>query len=136
MSSPDEVRAMIEGAGGKVTDGALLPDGSGFMTASFPLPKTHWIYEAAADGFTGAPPMPFRMGASDPRRQKFSEMVRAAAKYAIKASTMRGKDMDFDPDAMVQNFVVGMLGYHTEDGLGEAWENPYPVPEPYPGVEQ
>lgn len=125
---------MIEAAGGKVDGGAALPDGSGFMTASFPLRNDHWIYSLEADGFGAAPPMPFRMGTADPRRQQFNDMVRAAAKYAVKASTMNGKSEDFDPDAMVQNFVVGMLGYHTETGLsGESWGNPDPVPALYPG---
>lgn len=135
MPSP-EVKSMIESAGGTANDGALLPDGSAFMTVSFPLPKDHWIYEAGPDGFTKPPPMPFRMGCADPRREEFNQMVRAAARYAIQASTMRGKDTDFDPDAMVQNFVVGMLGYHTKDGLsGEAFDNPVSVPPPYPGLD-
>jgi hypothetical protein len=112
----------------------ILPDGSSFFTASFPLPKDHWLFQAGADGFTAPPPMPFRMGNDDPRRPQFNDMVRAAARYAIQASTRRGQDTDFDPDAMVQNFVVGMLGYHTPDGLsGEKWGDPNPVPTPYPG---
>lgn len=113
----------------------ILPDGSAFDVMSLPLPKDHWIYATDADGFHEPPPMPFRMGYADPRREQFNEMVRAAARYAIKASTMNGQDSDFDPDAMVQNFVVGMLGYHTPDGLsGENWGNPDPVPEPYSGA--
>ena len=39
---------------------------------------------------------------------------------------------DFDPDAMVQNFVVGMLGYHTSDALtNDEWALPDPIPEPW-----
>lgn len=114
-------------------DMPILPDGSSFFIGSLPLPKDHWIYEADADGFNKPPPMPFRMGADDPRRQVFSDGVRAAARYAIQASTMRGKEADFDPDAMVMNFVVGMLGYHTADGLsGEKWGDPDPVPPLFP----
>lgn len=130
-----EIKDMIESAGGKVhCESGPLSDGSGFMTASFPLPLGHWIYQSDKDGFAPPPPMPFRMGGDDERRQKFNDMVRSAARYAIQVSTMRGQEMDFDPDAMVQNFVVGMLGYHTADGLsGESWGNPNPVPEPYPG---
>jgi hypothetical protein len=114
----------------------ILPDGSAFDVISLPLSNDHWIYRKGEDGFSEPPPMPFRMGTSDSRRQKFNEMVRAAARYAVKASTMHGQDSDFDPDAMVQNFVVGMLGYHTPDGLGtDKWDNPNPVPDPYPGTE-
>jgi hypothetical protein len=48
-----------------------------------------------------------------------------AGKYAVRSATMNGAEMDFDPDALCQNLVVGMLGYFTEDGLsGDAWANP------------
>jgi hypothetical protein len=129
-----EIESGIMQAGGKIemTSGEL-PDGSGFMIASFPLGKDHWIYEAAHDGFTKPPPMPFRMGYDDPRREQFNEWVRAAARYAVQASTMRGESTDFDPDAMVQNFIVGMLGYHTPDGLSRApLDDPDPIPPLYP----
>jgi hypothetical protein len=131
-----EIESAIIAAGGKIEHvSGELPDGSGFMTASFPLPTDHWITERDKEGFSLPPPMPFRMGSGDPRRDKFDEMVRAAAKYAVRASTMNGECADFDPDAMVQNFVVGMLGYHTPDGLsGEKWGDPEPTPELYPGV--
>lgn len=126
MTTPKDVQNMIEGCGGTVGEIGLLPDGSGFATASFPLPKDHWLYrETEFD----APPMPMRMGTDDPRRKQFNEMVREAAKYAVRAATMRGKEQDFDPDALVQNMVVGLLGYHTQDGLSsESWANPSPAP--------
>lgn len=109
----------------------VLPDGSAFCTGSFPLPKDHWLY-ADSDGFE-APPMPMRMGETDPRRRWFEDAVASAARYAVRASTMNGKDNDFDPDAIVQNMIVGLLGYHTEDGLVEDdWGNPSPLPEPFP----
>lgn len=88
-----------------------LPDGSGFFTMSFPLPKDHWIY---ADGHND-PPAPMRIGAGA-ERDRLAAQVRAAAKYAIRASTMNGKESDFDPDAMVQNMIIGLLGYWTKDG--------------------
>lgn len=130
MTSENRVRDMVMLAGGTVHESGDLPDGSGFLTASFPLQGDHWLY---AEG-SNVPPMPFRMGTDDPRRQAFNDMVRAVARYAVRASTMNGKDNDFDPDAMVQNMVVGMLGYHTPDGLfGEHWADPNPAPAPYPG---
>lgn len=111
----------------------VLPDGSAFMVGSLPLPKDHWLYAENADGFLEPPPMPFRMGTDDPRRQAFKAAVWAAAKYAVRASTSRGKDADFDPDALCMNMVVGLLGYHTADGLDpEPWGNPEPVPAPFP----
>lgn len=109
----------------------VLPDGSAFGVMSLPLPADHWLYETDAEGFTGPPPMPLRMG-EGPARAAMAAKVAAAARYAIKASTMNGKDDDFDPDAMVQNMVVGLLGYWTADGLGgEPWEDPRPVPPLY-----
>jgi hypothetical protein len=79
--------------------GVRLPDGSGAFVASWPLPKTHWLY---AEGRNEPPPPVI------PRH--YADDVRAAARYAIRASTMNGKEADFDPDAMVQNVVVGLLG--------------------------
>ncbi len=93
---------------GKIT---VLPDGSAFGVLSLPLPKDHWIY-----GSSEPPPMPMRMGRG-PKREAAAKDIRTAARYAVRASTMRGTEMDFDPDAMVQNFVVGLLGYWTADGL-------------------
>jgi hypothetical protein len=135
MTHPKDVADLIKDTGGTVTSMTLIDDGEGgahgVATASFPLPKDHWLFK---DGFA-VPPMPFRMGTSDPRRQEFNEMVRAAARYAVRAATMNGKSEDFDPDAMEMNFVIGMLGYHTPDGLdSESWANPDPVPPPRFGI--
>lgn len=88
-----------------------LPDGSGVMTGKFPLPKDHWIYEDS-----GEPPMPMKMGVGDPVRKKMTEQVRAAAQFALRCATMSGEDMDFDPDAVIQELIVGLFGYHTKDG--------------------
>lgn len=133
------VEQIAEAVGGTITEIHHLPDGSGFACMSMPLPKTHWIYRAD-EGISNVPPMPFKMGreqecvfavkdqATIPvimSRQEVADAIREAAKYAVRASTMNGREMDFDPDAMVQNMVVGMLGYWTEDGLsGEDWGNP------------
>ena len=126
MNEEEMAKKMVADAGGKVDADSVmhLPDGSGCFTASFPLPKTHWL---TADGYNN-PPMPFRMG-EGAERSLMAEKIRAAAKYAIRASTMNGKEEDFDPDAMVQNMIVGLLGYWTADGLSsDGWANPDPVP--------
>lgn len=102
--------------------GPILPDGSSFFTASFPLPETHWIYESNI-----RPPMPLRMASDE--RHKWHDKVREAIKYAIRGATMCGKENDFDPDALVQNALVGLFGYHTEDGLtDDDWANPKEIP--------
>ena len=105
-----------------------LPDGSAFGTMSLPLPKDHWLYQ---DGHWAyhTPPMTLRMGTDHHQHSAMCETIREAAIYAVRAATMNGKEMDFDPDALVQNMIVGLLGYHTPDGLGsEDWENPAPIP--------
>ncbi len=103
----------------------VLPDGSAFAVMSFPLPKDHWLY---ADG-PDAPPMPLRMGVDHPSRKEMVQAVWAAAKYAVRGATMCGKEMDFDPDALCQNMVVGLLGYFTPDGLSHDGScDPDPAP--------
>lgn len=121
LSHPvQELRAQMVQMDANVEDVTLLPDGSGFFSASFPLPKDHWLTK---EGYN-VPPMPWRIGLSS-ERDDLANKIRAAAKYAIRASTMNGKEEDFDPDAMVQNMVVGMLGYWTEDGFSsDDWANP------------
>jgi hypothetical protein len=124
-SKPENPLDPIEQAGGTLDWAILLPDGSGAATASFPLPKDHWIYA----GNTRSP-MPFRMGKDDPRRADWENRIREAGKYAVRGATMSGRDNDFDPDALIQNLIVGMLGYNTPDGLSEIddWANPKPPP--------
>lgn len=108
----------------------VLPDGSAFATVSFPLPEDHWLYQAY-----GPPPMGLRCGTKNLLRRELTSLVTEAAKYAVVGATMRGKDTDFDPDALVQNMVVGLLGYFTHDGLSdESWQNPEVVPPEVVGV--
>jgi len=130
MPTPDDVEKMIRDAGGEVHEMGALPDGSGFATASFPLREDHWIY-----GSSQRPPMTMRTGTDHPRRKELEERVREAGKYAVKSATMNGKDTDFDPDALLQNLIVGLFGYHTSDGLTQMGEedsrlfDPQPVPD-------
>ena len=118
---------LIEGSGGKVDAVGILPDGSGFATASFPLPADHWLTRDP-DGFN-VPPMGLRMGTDNPQRKEIEGIVREAGKYAVRSATRNGQVEDFDPDALIQNLIVGLLGYHTSGGLGgEDWMDPSPTP--------
>lgn len=74
-----------------------LPDGSSFFTASFPLPKDHWLYKEHDNEPPGV----------DPEGSISRDAIIKAAEFAIRAATSNGKILDFDPDAMVQNFVLG-----------------------------
>lgn len=107
----DLVHRLAEAVGGEIEECQALSDGSGFAVMSMPLPKDHWLTK---EGWN-EPPAPWKIGLS-PERDALVARIRVAAKYAIRASTMNGKIDDFDPDAMVNNFVIGMLGYYTHDG--------------------
>lgn len=89
-----------------------LPDGSAFAVVSMPLPSDHWLYAP----HNNEPPMPYRMGTENPEREVWARMLREAGRYAVRTATMNGRESDFDPDALVQNLIVGFLGYWTKDG--------------------
>ena len=85
-----------------------LPDGSAFAIASFPLPDSHWLYA----------PREYAEGADEPKElprpilshTEHREAVVAAIRYAVRGATMCGKELDFDPDALVQNAVYALCG--------------------------
>lgn len=93
----------------KEGDFNVLPDGSAFFTASFPLPKDHWLYAPHcaewddARGTSADTPYPIL-------HVSLRDAVIAAAKYAVRGATMCGKDMDFDPDALVKNVAYALCG--------------------------
>jgi hypothetical protein len=111
----------------------VLPDLSGVGTLGKLgklSSKAAWLSEKTPEGSAGPPPMPLRMG-EGPKRRDVEQRIRKAARWAIKVSTRYGEDRYFDPDEMVQNFVTGLIGYNTIDGLGQDWENPSPVPREF-----
>jgi hypothetical protein len=130
-----------QATGGTVTEHRVTNEAGevvhAFATMSIPLRKDHWIYQQdeTSVGPSNVPPMPFRMGADSLTKivlespecgpltvlalskRQFEKAIRAAGKYAVRCATMNGSEMDFDPDALLQNLVVGFLGYWTETGL-------------------
>lgn len=129
---PEQVIEMVEQCGGTVNEVGALPDGSGFATASFPLPKDHWLTHPGYN----VPPMPMRIG-TGPERDRLAEQVRAASRYAIRATTINGSADDYDPDAWVQNMIVGLLGYWTPDGMTQDSScKPDVIPDPFPPEKQ
>jgi hypothetical protein len=107
------VQQIADAVGGKIGWAATLPDGSGAAVMSMPLPKDHWLTK---EGWNEVSPAPFLMGTDDPRRKEWAEKIREAGKYAYRCATANGKEEDIDPDALLQNLVVGMLGVWTPDG--------------------
>lgn len=112
-------------------DATVLPDGSAFFTATMPLPGNHWL---TRPGFNSTPPMPFRLGTDHPRHEEFMQAIWAAGKYALRAATDNGKIADYDPDAVIQMLVVGLIGYHTPDGLSHDPDVPKFDPDPVPEI--
>ena len=92
----------------------VLPDGSAFAMASYPLPKNHWLYA----------PREYEPGAEEPKELPHpilthahrAEVV-AAVRYAIRGATMCGKEKDFDPDALVQSAVYAFCGPFKKNSI-------------------
>lgn len=103
--------AQLAGGGGGMSSNestTILPDGSAFAIWSLPLPEDHWLTAPQADwdddhDTLADTPTPILTHA-------LREHVIAAARYAIRGATANGTDMDFDPDAMVQNFCYALCG--------------------------
>lgn len=86
-----------------------LPDGSAFFTGSHPLPKDHWLYAPQCAEWDSER----ETNADTPRPildQSQRVAVIAAVRYAIRGATMCGKEMDFDPDALVLNAAYALCG--------------------------
>lgn len=87
----------------------VLPDGSAFFTASMPLPKDHWLHAPRCEGWDNVrdtsidTPQPILT-------HKQRSAVIEAVRYALRAATRQGTDMDFDPDSVVQNAVYALCG--------------------------
>ena len=88
----------------------VLPDTSAFAVMSYPLPKDHWLYAdrqyndgAYEPAELGKPVLTYELRVS----------VVSAVRYAIRGATNCGKDMGFDPDALVQNAVYALCGTYT-----------------------
>lgn len=90
-----------------MNDVTILPDGSAFAVMSFPLPKNHWLY--AEREYRDGEIEPVELGKPILTRE-LQEHVVSAIRYAIRASTDCGREMDFDPDAMVLNAVYALCG--------------------------
>lgn len=108
---------IAEVVGGKIESvSGPLPDGSGFAVMSMPLPKDHWLTQPGENLTPG--PLFIKLRDEALLRAPLlavslstKEVIRAAARYAIRCATANGTIQDFDPDAMVQGFERAMIGY-------------------------
>jgi hypothetical protein len=115
IPAPEILQKLAQNAGGKIDSVERLPDGSGIALMSMPLPEDHWLTKDQDK--SNIPPMPFRMGIMHPCRKGYEEALRAAGRYAVRCATLNGTIDDFDPDALINNLIVGFLGYHSGNGL-------------------
>ena len=90
-----------------MNDVTILPDGSAFALVSYPPPKDHWLY--APYEYEGDEDEPKELPVPVLTREQESSVV-AAARYAVRAATMRGQEPDCDPDALVQMAVYAICG--------------------------
>ena len=121
-----ELQDFADAVGGKIESvGGPLSDGSGFATMSFPLPKTHWLYAPSCEQWDSArdtnadTPLPIVSN-------ELRDAVKTAMRWAIRGATMNGKEMDFDPDALVLNAAYALCGPHRGS---------YTVAQGYPPME-
>ena len=86
-----------------------LPDGSGFCVLSLPLPQDHWLYAPSCvewdDKRDTSADTPHPILDNSQRNA-----VIAAVRYALRGATMNGKELDFDPDALVLNAAYALCG--------------------------
>lgn len=87
----------------------VLPDGSTFATMSLRLPADHWLYAPACEQWDRerdeSADLPYPI-----LSRMLNDQVVTAARWAIRAATARGQEVDFDPDALVQNFTYALCG--------------------------
>jgi hypothetical protein len=75
---------------------------------SYPLPKNHWLY--AEREYLDGEVEPIELPKPILDRQANSDTIIAAVRYAIRGVTNCGKELDFDPDALVLNAIYALCG--------------------------
>lgn len=100
--------------GATASQSVELPDGSGVAFGKFPLPREHWLYDA--NEYPGPDPIPMlaTQTLSIEHARDLREQIQVRLRHAIRGATLCGNDMDFDPDALVQNAVAALMGSQAE----------------------
>jgi hypothetical protein len=75
---------------------------------SYPLPKKHWLY--AEREYLDGEVEPIELPKPILNRRADGDTIIAAVRYAIRAATNCGKELDFDPDALVLNAIYALCG--------------------------
>lgn len=125
MRSPDTALPDVPTVPEGVT---VLPDGSAFAVASYPLPNDHWLY-AKWEYIPGAEePVELPTSCLERTPENY-ERAKLAIRYAVRSATMCGKESDFDPDALVQNALYALLGPYPQRAMLSAAPEPEPEPD-------
>jgi len=105
----------------------VLPDGSAFSVASYPLPADHWSTAEVMSGEAMTGPCSGTACPPESRVQRYLyAQLQLASRVGYRGASMKGKVSDIDPDALTQNIGYAMLG-----PLGEAQPDPInPVSRP------
>jgi len=112
MNAKDKQPEVVTGVVDDVPDiVGPLPDESGMMIGELDLPEDHWLFDEP-----GSPPMGSKLGTDSAVYHERTSKLIAAGKYAIRASILDTSEVGFDPDAFIQNLVVGLHGYATPSG--------------------
>lgn len=86
-----------------------LKDTPSFFTAELPLPEDHWLYKEEEN----IPPQSLKCMVTPHNYKDLKAKIREAVQYALRAATMNGT-ATLDPDALVQNVVIGLIGYDED----------------------
>ena len=71
------------------------------------MPPDHWVMRAGDN----IRPVPiFTVGTPGTNRQAVRAALVDAARFAIRGATANGTILDFDPNAMVANFLLAVIG--------------------------
>jgi hypothetical protein len=90
-----------------IDNGVALPDGSGFAVVSFPLPADHWSKD---QGDLVPPASIARLAGSASEREWWRKRITDAGRYAFRCASFKGRTADIDPDALIMQLVVGLIG--------------------------
>lgn len=82
------------------------------------LPGNHWLFDRDEDGEIGPPPMGHKLGTENPAYHRWVGRVEEAGRWAFKATVKSSTD-PVDPDALIANLVIGLLGFPTPTGDAE-----------------
>jgi hypothetical protein len=87
-----------------------LPDGSAFFTQDTPLPEDHWLFAVDFPAANRSELLDRTNLGGVTDRDVAREKIKLAVRWAYRASSNNGKNLDIDPDSLVQNVLLALTG--------------------------